>query len=510
MNIRDIVIPAALTFATLFVVNQFFDTPRGDQAQVQPGQSFTAPENSELNKAIDLHVDFDDATLTGDDASRKVTTPHGTYHFTNQGGGLAEMTFVHPVDAGLSIPTLTVGTNELEQYGFLAAFDTATPLYYSSSEVQETDNAYQVSFESTSSQARIIKTFSVDMQTYQIDLDIRVKPLTQDGCVPRVFMPAPYMSEIADRDDRKLIVYNHQQKLTKEKPKDVHNQYWVRPAIFGCENRYFVHALVRDHNNFMQRGYARVGDEQELTAIFEGPHIYEEQSWRISFYCGPKEAEALNEVDSRLEGTLDYGWFAPVSKRMLWLLKWIYEYTGNFGWAILALTLVMRLILLPFAMRSEPQGGAKAQDYARKKKALEEKYKDDQETLAREQIKLAQAYGMSPTVMGCLPMLLQLPIFLGLNYALSNSIILYKAPFIAWIQDLSAPDPYYILPLCIGGSLVMTALNSQQRQQQMVFGLLGIVLVGITSHMSAGLALYIAVSSILGLVQTALTRKLRS
>ena len=510
MNIRDFIVPALLTFATLYMVNTFFAPQPSQEAQVQPGQSFTAAQHPDLLRPINTEVDFADDTLTGQASEKQVTTPLGYYQFTNATGGIGSLQFTHPTDRDVLIQTLDVTQNEWEDYAFLTALDTYTPFYYTLEQYEDTDATIEIVYTASSSQARIRKAYTVHKNTYQVDCALTVEPLQEGGCAPRMFIPAPRIQEIARYDEPRLIVYNNQNTLTKHAAKDLHNQLWVKPSLFGVENRYFVHTMIADEDSFVQRAYARLDSENGITSILEGPRVTEKQTWTLSFYCGPKEVASLAKVDSRLEETLEYGWFAPVSKTMVWLLKWMHEYVGNYGWAIILLTVIIRLLLLPFAVRGEASMKSSSGDFARKKKQLEHKYKDDQETLMREQYKLAKEHGMMPSMMGCLPMLLQVPVFIGLNYALRNSIVLYKAPFIGWIHDLSAPDPYYVLPILIGGSLFITAMNAQQKQQKMAMSLLAVLLVGFTSNFSAGLALYIAASSILGVMQTTLAKKLKA
>jgi len=509
MNFRDIVIPTVLTLAVLMGVNYFFAPAQQEDAPTERGEGFTVAAYEDRLRPLHTEVDFDDATLSGETTSHTIDTSRATYGFTNEAGAVHHMHFVHPSDAGTHITTLDISQQGHEAGAFLAALEERTPFYYSLDAQQEYETYHEISYSVHTENARITKTYCIHKDSYQIDMQLSIEPLVQEGVRPRIFLPAPYMPEVA-QDAPRLVVYKEQDKLHKYALNDISHKAWKQPALFGAENKYMIHVLAQDHDGFVQRGYARIFGEYMLSAILEGPQITQKQTWQLSFYCGPKEADALNAVDERLEEALDYGWFAPVSKFMLRVLQWIYAYVGNYGWAIVLLTLIMRLLLLPFSVGGESRVSSKAGEFARKKKLLEQKYKDDQETLAREQFKLAKEYGMFPGLSGCLPMLLQIPVFLGLNYALRNSILLYKAPFMLWIHDLSAPDPYYILPIFIGGSLLVNALTTQEKQQQMTLAILSVILIGVTANISAGLALYIAMSSMLGVAQTVLSRKLRS
>ncbi len=498
MNIRDFIVPAALSFITLYLVNTFFPPQHSDR---RSGGSIVVEEDSHLRGPIQTTVDFDDATLQRTYTEQHIATPLAEYTFANATGSAASWTFVHPADMHTEITTLAMTSYAWEQYAFLLALDVQTPFYYELVDVQEQEQSKRITYRANSEQARIVKTYTIYQDTHQIDLELSIEPYTDAGCVPRLFVPAPYMYDIAAYDTVQLVTYPDE-KIVKHPVKEVHDKIWPHPSLFGAEDRYFLHALINDRDSFVQRAYARTGGEHKLTPIFEGPRVKQATTWHLSFYCGPKEAQSLNAVDSRLEATLEYGWLAPISKFMLWILQWLYTYVGNYGWAIILLTAAMRLLLFPFAVQGESQMKSKSGEFARKKKLLEQKYKNDQETLAREQYKLAKEHGVLPSMMGCLPMLLQIPVFIGLNYALRNSILLYKAPFVGWIQDLSAPDPYYILPLLVGGSMLINAMSMQQQQQRMTLAALSVVIVGVTAHMSSGLALYIAASTMFAVAQT--------
>jgi YidC/Oxa1 family membrane protein insertase len=222
---------------------------------------------------------------------------------------------------------------------------------------------------------------------------------------------------------------------------------------------------------------------------------------------GPKEAAAMSAVDFRLEDTLEYaGFFAPISKFLLYVLKILYGYVKNFGFAIILLTILVKLFLFPFTYGAE-DSMKKRLEFDKKLRYLQQKYKDQPEILAHERTELIKKHGM-PGLSGCLPLLLQLPIFIALSRVLSSAIELYNAPFIGWIQDLSAKDPYYILPLItalamIAQSLVMPSGDAKQRISTFVMAL---IIGAVTANLAAGLALYICTFTILGFVQTQVVR----
>jgi YidC/Oxa1 family membrane protein insertase len=216
--------------------------------------------------------------------------------------------------------------------------------------------------------------------------------------------------------------------------------------------------------------------------------------------------QAMNAVDSRLEQTLEYGWLAPISKGLLYLLNWIYKATHNYGWAIVILTLLITLILLPFNLK-KPKNASSSMEMLKKLQYVEQKYKHDPELLAEERKKIYDKYGLMPGFSSFLPMLIQAPIFLGLNRILSNAIELYQAPFIkGWIDDLSVKDPYYILPVIIGGAILASTASKGDIRQRVVMVFVSIMVAYLFSNFPAGLALYVAVNLVMGFVKSSLQR----
>jgi YidC/Oxa1 family membrane protein insertase len=211
----------------------------------------------------------------------------------------------------------------------------------------------------------------------------------------------------------------------------------------------------------------------------------------------------MTPVDERLEKTLDYySWFAPLAHLLLRLLRWLYTYLHNYGLAIIVLTVLMKLLLLPFTIRGE-RGMKQRNEMQKKLTYIQQRYKDDPEVLARERAELIRKYGV-PGFGGCIPLLLQIPIFFALSRVLSSALELYQAPMF-WISDLSTKDPYYILPVLVCLTMLLQALTADA-QHRMSMIAMAFIFGAFASSFSAGLALYICVSTILGVLQTYLVK----
>jgi YidC/Oxa1 family membrane protein insertase len=181
----------------------------------------------------------------------------------------------------------------------------------------------------------------------------------------------------------------------------------------------------------------------------------------LRLYAGPKEYDTLRALGLGLEDTIDFGWFIygswdivrAVAKPLFYVLRFLHEYTHNYGVSIILLTIGIKLLFVPLQYKSY-KSMKDMQLVQPKVVALQQKYKDDRERLNKELIKLYRDHKVNP-VGGCLPMFLQTPVFVALFNILYMTIDLRQAPFVLWIRDLSVQDPYYVLPIVMGASMVL-------------------------------------------------------
>ncbi len=181
----------------------------------------------------------------------------------------------------------------------------------------------------------------------------------------------------------------------------------------------------------------------------------------LRLYAGPKEYGILKSLDAGLEDTIDFGWFIfgswdmvkAVAKPLFAVLQFLHDYTNNYGIAIVLLTVGIKLLFAPLQYKSY-KSMKEMQLLQPKVLALQNKYKDDRDRLNKELIKLYRDHKVNP-VGGCLPMLLQMPVFVALFNVLYMTIELRQAPFLLWVTDLSIPDPYYVLPILMGVTMVI-------------------------------------------------------
>jgi YidC/Oxa1 family membrane protein insertase len=240
----------------------------------------------------------------------------------------------------------------------------------------------------------------------------------------------------------------------------------------------------------------------------------QERTYRYSLYYGPKELAILTAQGLELEKVIHYGWFDIIAKPLLVVLKWIHGFVHNWGLAIIVLTVLIKLAFWPLSQKSY-RSMKEMQKLQPKLAALKEKHKGDTTKLNQEMLTLYRTYKVNP-MGGCLPMLAQIPVFIALYQALQYSIELRHAPFLLWINDLSAPDrlavgfdiPYVgglpVLTLLMGASMwlqqKMTPVTGDPAQAKMM-QLLPLVFTFMFIYFPAGLVLYWLVNNILSIGQ---------
>ncbi|MCL5875482.1 MAG: membrane protein insertase YidC [Candidatus Dependentiae bacterium] len=506
MNIKEFIMPAIIALALTIGIQYFFLNKKKEVFEgVKTGQSFIAPRTMSEAKPLNLEINFSDIQAEHLPVKTVVETPYATLTFSEEGASLERLNFKEHAH---STPTVisTIGFNEQanrEERCFLVALNTLTPYYYRLINEHKTDMGIELVYQADIKQAVVQKKFLIHDNKHQIDLTITAIPLAGSALDVRVMYPSPFMQEITKWDSYSALVINESNTLEKSAYKKIDSRRgWFAPVVFGAENKYFIHAMVHDSNHFVQRAYYKLACNS-IVSILEGPAIKEETSWTMSFYMGPKTEHAIAQVDSRLEGALEYsGWLAPLSRLLLYLLKFLHHYVRNYGVAIILLIAGIKLLLIPFSVNGK-KDRKKQEEYQKKLAYIRAKYKNDPEMLAREQANLLREQGL-PGLGSMMTGLLQLPLFIALNRVLAGSIEMYKAPFL-WVSDLSNYDPYYILPLLITMSLFVNALfgDSKQRISLLV---LGLILGAISSSWSAGLALFILVNTGMNALQSALQK----
>lgn len=221
-----------------------------------------------------------------------------------------------------------------------------------------------------------------------------------------------------------------------------------------------------------------------------------------AIYLGPKQTDILSKIDSQLTETLNYGMFGFISALLMKLLIFMHSIFGNWGLAIIALTLVVRAVLLPFNVMSFRSAQA-MQKVKPKLDAIREKFKDDPMRMNKETMSVMKENNANP-LSGCLPMLIQIPIFFALWRAIGSSIEIYQQPFFGWITDLSYHDPYFVFPVLMGVTMYLQQKMTPTTMDPMQAKILNFMPILFTLFMltlPSGLTLYNFVSALFGVVQ---------
>ena len=222
----------------------------------------------------------------------------------------------------------------------------------------------------------------------------------------------------------------------------------------------------------------------------------------VPAYIGPQETDTLEKVAPGLNLVVDYGWLYILAAPLFWILKWIHGHVGNWGWSIILLTILIKLVFYPLNAKAG-RSMAQMKVLAPKMEKLKQLYGDDRQKLNQAMMELYRTEKINP-LGGCLPILVQIPVFIALYWVLLASIELRHAPWLGWIQDLSAPDPYFILPVIYAVSMfVQTKLNPQPADpvQAKVMLMMPIMFSVFFLFFPSGLVLYWVVQNLLSIVQ---------
>ncbi len=270
-------------------------------------------------------------------------------------------------------------------------------------------------------------------------------------------------------------------------------QYFATAWVPASSEKSTFYSIDLDKNS------AIIGYKSEpVTIAANGAGAYSSTLW-----IGPEIQSEMVEVAPHLDLTVDYGWLWFISQPLFKLLKFIHDYVGNWGFSIIVITFIVRGIMYPLT-KAQYTSMAKMRLLQPKLAAMRERIGDDKQRMSQEMMAMYKAEKVNP-LGGCLPLVIQMPIFLALYYMLMGSVELRHAPFIGWIQDLSAQDPYYILPVLMGVTMFViqkmspTAVTDPMQQKIMTY--MPVVFTIFFLWFPSGLVLYYIVSNLVTIIQ---------
>ena len=292
-------------------------------------------------------------------------------------------------------------------------------------------------------------------------------------------------------------IYFYSKEDMQEKDKKIRTG--IQLAALG--GKYFGQAWVDESDTeaefrFFHEGGMLLGELQH--------RVLDKERFSLKYqaFMGPKSMEYLKRQHPTLVEWVDFGWFGGLARIILKILRFFYSLVGNWGFSIILLTLLVRFLLLPLVISSHRSMETMKQLQPEVSR-IREKFKKDPKRMNQEVMALMKTHKANP-LGGCLPMLLQIPVFWALWKALGGSYSLYRSPFIFWIRDLSWKDPYYVLPVLIGGLMfvqqkITPVSVNPEMAKAMAF--LPVIITVFMLNLPSGLTLYVLVSSLFGLLQ---------
>ena len=344
---------------------------------------------------------------------------------------------------------------------------------------------------------------------------------------------ATVKSEMKDNERESKAVYLVQEEGKKKPTLETFTKTSKQPSLpwtwAGVENRYFLSVLIPQdwQPGLLSADKIVIGKQKRMWGLLgesdlTGPQFSigvngtklsagEKLKYNSQFYFGPKDYKAFLKLPYNLDRSIAFGFFGALGKIARNVLETFYGWTGNYGVAIIMLTVCLQLILLRFTLM-QLKSASQMKKIQPEMKRIQEKYKGNPEAMNRETLNLYRKYKVNPLA-GCLPMLIQLPIFLALFNALRTSWALHGAKFMLWITDLSSKDPYYILPLLMGAVMFLQQRNSMPAgtdpAQAAMFKYMPLIFTLLFMNFPSGLVLYWLTNSLLVFgIQTFVNHKL--
>jgi YidC/Oxa1 family membrane protein insertase len=360
----------------------------------------------------------------------------------------------------------------------------------------------------------VTKTFVFKRGWYAIDLSYQVR---NEGAAPRSLASYGQILrhwEHASRSYFDVETYSFKgpdvfdgtksRDLSVESDADSKFNESITNGWLASLQHHFVSAIVPPANEAYDYRLKVVGNEYLMSATgpFKQIAAGSQAEFREKLFVGPKLQAQLAVTGPRLERTADYGRLTLIAQPLFAALKWVHSVTGNWGWAIILVTALIKLIFFPLSQASG-RSMAKMRAVAPRMKQIQETYKDDREKLGRAMMELYKREKINPLA-GCLPMVVQIPVFISFYWVLLESVEMRQAPFMLWINDLSSRDPYFVLPLLMGGAMfAQFKLNPPppDPMQAKLMQFMPLVMTAMMAWFPSGLTLYWLTNTVLSIVQ---------
>jgi YidC/Oxa1 family membrane protein insertase len=355
-------------------------------------------------------------------------------------------------------------------------------------------------------QYRVEKVYTFNPERYAFDLEVRFQNNTNVALNQNLTMR--WSEEVGKKgiDEEGAIAQVKGSTERESGAKFEKKAYGPDIRWSGFENKFFIGAMIPKQPALTSVSFVKDARGQ-IVVNMEGPKntIPSGQVgvFNYTLYVGPKEYERLKAEDAGLEAAINVGnWMKWLAFPFLFLMQFLYKYVGNYGLAIIIITVLTKIIFWPLGNKSY-KSMKEMQKVQPKMAEMKERYKDDKQKLNAAVMELYKSHKINP-LGGCLPVVIQIPVFIAFYQLLSYAIELRHAPFFGWIQDLSAKDPYYITPIIMGATMLiqqkMTPAMGDPMQQKMML-LMPVVFTFLFLNFPSGLVIYWLINNVLSIGQ---------
>ena len=502
---------------------------QGVQIPVEQLSSKNTPVSSTLPSLVEDQPKFTQ-TLVNDQKIITITTDVIKVSIDTHGGDVVETQLLNHLDKmadkggkPISILTNSNGNEFIAESGLIGANGTDTaegrPTYITTAtsyQLMDGQQALDVDLVYNQGGVEIIKRFEFKPSDYQIGVRYIVRNLTSEpwsatfyGQFRRDSHQPETESSTGMRPFLGAALREKDKNYSKYDFSDIDDET-VKTSIKGgwlaFVQHYFVSAWVppQESNNRYSLRKLQGSDIYLMAVTGEKINVAagSSEEYKVDLYIGPKNQDVLKQLSPYLDLTIDYGFLWMLAKPLFAVLQMIQNLLGNWGWSIILLTIFVKILLYPLSAASL-KSMAKMRTLQPEMARIKELYGDDRQKAGQEQMALFKKHRVNP-LGGCFPMLLQMPVFIALYWVLSESVEIRHSPWIIWIQDLSAKDPLFILPLIMGASMfLMQKLQPAPTDpmQAKVFQLMPIVFTFFFLMFPAGLVLYWTVNNLLSILQ---------
>ena len=529
-----LVLSIAIIFGYDLVLKQFGyspfqDSPIIDQTETLPPVNSEGIGSPSISSPQDKEVSLEGApSMPAEPPSNleqfeTIETPLYTVRMTNKGGEIASWTLKNYLTQGEDPGPVDLVYSEAQFPGPLSlrvSNDSVTGeiqdgLYSVQKDFSKLDSSQPTghltyTYQSQDEQIWIEKELTFHYDTYVVDVEVKSRGIEEDL---DVLLGTNF--GVVEWGQGFIGLLGPAWMIGDEVEKDAPDQEVRRVGDIrwaALQDKYFISVFIP--NDRPSGVFAKTETERVVTAGIQYPSGSGLQTRSFRLYAGPKQFDTLKSFQIGLEDTIDFGWFIygswsivkAVAKPLFYVLRYLYDYTHNYGVAIILLTMGIKLLFVPLQYKSykSMQGMQKIQP---KVQEVQKIYKDDREKLNKELMKLYREHKVNP-VGGCLPMVLQMPVFVALFNILYMTVDLRQAPFILWISDMSIPDPFYVLPVLMGASMVVqqkimpTTMDPTQAKMMLM---LPVFLTFLFLTFPAGLVLYWLTNNVLTIAQQFIT-----